>query len=222
MPLQIEVAHQLIQLLRTGGLSNGSGSFKTVIGVGHSVGSIVSHGIASQHTADFDAVVLTGFSKAMSGGPVSLAGIDLNAAALVDPARFTGLGYEYATSGSVGETQFFFFKAPNFDPKILDMSQALKQTLSIGELLTENPLPIASNFTKPVFVVNGENDLPNCLGNCMSPVNIAAQVIPDLYPAASNSSGWFILPTCGHGLNGHYTANVAYDQILAWLQKNSF
>lgn len=222
MPLQIEVAHELIQLLRTGSLSKQTSSFKKIIGVGHSVGSIVSNGITGRYPTDFDAVVLTGFSSSMPGGAVALSGIDLNIAALADPARFAGLGYDYATSGSIAAVEFFFFKAPNFDPKLLDMSQALKQTLSVGELLTETPLAVSSNFTAPVFVVNGENDMPNCLGNCMSPTNIPAQVIKELYPAASNTSSWYILPMCGHGLNAHYTADVAYDQIRTWLHGNSF
>ena len=222
MPLQIEVAHELVQLLRTGGLSDQTSSFKTVIGVGHSIGSVVSHGVTEKHPSDFDAVVLTGFSSTLPGSAVAFAGIDLNVAALTDPARFAGLAYDYATAGTIAGVEFFFFKAPNFDPKLLDMSQALKQTLSVGELLSMGALAASDNFTAPVFVVNGEKDLPNCLGNCMSPINIPAQVIQELYPAASNTSSWYILPTCGHGLNAHYTADVAYDQIHTWLQKIGF
>ncbi|KIX92260.1 uncharacterized protein Z520_12006 [Fonsecaea multimorphosa CBS 102226] len=222
MPLQIEIAHELVQLLRTGGFSNGTAPFEKVIGVGHSIGSIVSNGVTGKHPKDFDAAVLTGFSTSLPGGAISFSGIDLNIAALADPSRFDGLAYDYATAGSKAAVEFFFFKAPNFDPKILDMSDALKQTLAVGEIITDYSLAVASNFTAPVFVVNGGNDLPNCLGNCLSPTNISAQVIEELYPAASNTSSYYVLPVCGHGLNAHYTANVAYDQIYTWLQKNGF
>jgi pimeloyl-ACP methyl ester carboxylesterase len=219
--MHFEVAHQLIGMLRSGAFSGGSAPFKKVIGVGHSVGSITTNGVTAKYPKDFDAVVLTGFSVNQPGGGLSVAGINLQIAALADPARFDGLAYDYASSGSEAAIEFFFFKAPNFPPALLDMSLASKQTLSVGEMLTEQTSP-AKNFTGPVFVVNGENDMPNCVGNCMSPVNIQAQVLKEYYQAANNGSSYFVLPVCGHGLNAHYTANVAYDQIHTWLQKNGF
>lgn len=47
-PLEVEIAHQLIQMLRAGKF----GHFSKVVGVGHSFGSIITQAITSQYPAD--------------------------------------------------------------------------------------------------------------------------------------------------------------------------
>jgi hypothetical protein len=56
-PLQAEIDHCLITFLRQGKLV--AQAFKNIVGVGHSFRSIRS---LAKYPADFDAVVLTGFS----------------------------------------------------------------------------------------------------------------------------------------------------------------
>lgn len=58
--IQLEIAHQLVQSLRTDGISNHV--FKHVIGVGHSFGSFQANGLTTRYPDDLDAAVLTGFS----------------------------------------------------------------------------------------------------------------------------------------------------------------
>jgi hypothetical protein len=53
--LQIAIAHELIQLLRTGGISDHT--FEHVVGVGHSAGSFQTLGVTSQHSDGLDAAV---------------------------------------------------------------------------------------------------------------------------------------------------------------------
>ncbi|KAK3080770.1 hypothetical protein LTS18_013317, partial [Coniosporium uncinatum] len=65
--LEVAIAHELIQLLRAGNISNCA--FKKVVSVGHSFGSIQTVGLTSQHPKDLDAAVLTGFSTSAAGQP---------------------------------------------------------------------------------------------------------------------------------------------------------
>ncbi|KAJ9602696.1 hypothetical protein H2200_012890 [Cladophialophora chaetospira] len=218
--LQVVIAHELIQLLRTGGFANQT--FKRVVGVGHSYGSAQTASITAQYPKDFDAIVLTGWSADNSGMPVAFAGLDLAIANQVAPRRLAALNNGYLTSAGIEGTQFFFFREPQFDPLLLDLAEATKQTLSLGELLTNIPPKVSTNFTGPIIVVNGENDLPNCAGNCLVPYNKPAAVKAAFYPNASNGSSWYLAPSTGHGLTFHYTADAAYAHIHDFLKKNGF
>jgi hypothetical protein len=64
-PLQVSIAHELIQLLRTGGIAGHT--FEHVVGIGHSEGSFITNGVTALHPDDLDAVVLTGFSTDTTG-----------------------------------------------------------------------------------------------------------------------------------------------------------
>jgi pimeloyl-ACP methyl ester carboxylesterase len=219
--LQVAVAHELIKLLRTGGISGHA--FEHVVGAGHSFGSFLTHGLATQYPHDLDAAVLTGFSTSTTGMPAGFAAGDLTIASQAEPLRFANLSNGYVTSNSIQGTQFAFFRAPGFDPALLNLCEATKQTITIGEYLTTTSLfAIATNFTGPIDVVNGENDLLNCDGNCLLPHNLAAALKGELYPAASNGSSYYLGPGSGHFLNYHYAAPIAYEHIHDFIKQNGF
>jgi hypothetical protein len=71
-------------------------------------------------------------------------------------------------------------------------------------------------------VVDGENDLPFCQSNCVVPGNKAQAVLMGLYANAKATSTVFIADGAGHGLNLHYVAGQAYQQIFAFLKGNGF
>ncbi|KAK5944713.1 hypothetical protein PMZ80_001913 [Knufia obscura] len=219
-PLQLEIAHELVQLLRTGGISNHT--FENVVGVGHSFGSFQVAGLLSQYPDDFDAAVLTGFSTDRSGFAVAFAGVGLTIASQSQPLRFSDLSNGYFTSAAIQGTQHFFFRESNFDPALLNIAEATKQTITVGEFMTTGALTPSPKFKGPIDVVIGENDLPNCHGNCLLPYNLAAAVKDALYPAASNGSSWYLAPGTGHGLNFHYGAHMAYEHIHDFVKKNGF
>ena len=77
-------------------------------------------------------------------------------------------------------------------------------------------------FTGPVDVVDGRLDFAACGGNCDYPVDLAAALIPALYPRAANGSQSYLVPESGHNINAHYTAPKAYVQINAFLTANGF
>lgn len=87
--LQVAIAHELVQLLRTGGISNLT--FEHVVGLGHSFGSIQTVGLTSQYPDDLDAAVLTGFSTSTSGQAIFFSALDLTIASQNQPLRFSGL-----------------------------------------------------------------------------------------------------------------------------------
>jgi len=220
-PLEIAIAHSLIQMLRQGSIA--STSFSKVIGVGHSLGSELTNGITARYPSDLDAAVLTGFSVDSKGQPNFFSGLDLVIARENNPGRFPELCNGYLISENIAGNQFSFFRFPNFDPLVLAASEATKQTFTIGELFTNSMfMSPAPEFKGPIDVVDGENDLPFCQSNCLVPENKVAAVKSDLYPNAAVSSTYYIGKGAGHGLNLHYVAMDAYQHIFSFINSNGF
>ena len=71
-------------------------------------------------------------------------------------------------------------------------------------------------------VVNGENDFFYCGGDCGSPTNLAAEVQPFYFPAASNGSQYFLVPGAGHNINMHFKAELGWEHMNGFLKTNGF
>lgn len=111
-PVQIELAHALIQRLRNGSIAGYA--FENVIGVGHSLGSAITSAIAFNHNSDFDAIILTGFA-ALSENPQSvIASWDSVMANQDASGRLKDLDNGYFTQGSKRALQYAFYKYPFF------------------------------------------------------------------------------------------------------------
>lgn len=220
LPLQVEILHSIVQLLRQGAIAGHT--FTHVIGVGHSYGSIQTQAVTEMYPEDFDAVVLTGFTTSVTGMPIAFSSQDFAIASEVLPDRFAGLSHGYILTSLIQGIQFLFFRAPQFDPALLNLADLTKQTVTIGELLGARSPSVAAKFTGAIDVVVGENDVPDCQGNCFYPQNLVSAVRGELFPAARNSSSWYIVPGTGHGINFHYTANEAYAQIQTFVKNNGF
>ncbi|KAG8626045.1 hypothetical protein KVT40_006446 [Elsinoe batatas] len=218
-PLEIEVAASLARLLLAGSLSNTT--FTSVTGVGHSFGSVISQAVTNLYPSLFSAAILTGYTTNATALPAFILGINLQIASQNQPYRFSALNNGYVVGGTTSNNQIGFFRAPNFDPAILAAADAAKGTATYGEFfsLTAVTSP-AQNFTGPVAVVNGDADLPFCFGNCTTPTDLTADVLPVLYPNLdANRTGSYVAPLTGHGLNLHYTAGAAYAFIQDFLNK---
>ena len=236
-PLQVEIAHALVGLLRKAQI--GSYSFKNVIGVGHSAGSTVTQGVTTKYPQDFDAIILTGTSTSIAYVNLALASFDLTIANLDSSKNFAALPNGYLVQPNTQSIQFPYFRWPNFDPKsaspslllststadqcpVLAIEVANKQTQTIGELLTVGLIVAPStDFKGPVDVVLGENDLVFCGGDCTQPQDQSALVVPAFYPAASSSQN-YIVPGAGHSIFAHYSASKAFTQMITFLQTNGF
>jgi len=218
-PLEVGIAQSLSEMLRAGAFANDT--FSTVVGVGHSFGSIITQAITANYPESFDAAILTGFSVNSSALGVFITGLNLAIASQNQPIRFAALNNGYLVSSTVISNQIGFFRAPGFDPTILNLAEATKATVTLGELFTTGAVTtVASNYTRPIAVVNGAEDLPFCLGNCTYPTNLAAAVKLALYPNVPEGSFTaYLANTTGHGLNLHYSAVAAYTYIQDFLKQ---
>ncbi|KUJ14467.1 uncharacterized protein LY89DRAFT_650311 [Mollisia scopiformis] len=217
-PLEVEILQSLITMLKAGSFSNAT--FSTVIGTGHSFGSILTQAITSMYPTSLDTAILTGFSTNSTGMPIFTTGLNLAIAAQNQPYRFSGLSNGYLVSSSIISNQIAFFHAQDFDPDILNLAEATKGTVTFGELFTTTAVVgPASNFTGSVAVVNGAEDLPFCTGNCSYPTNLA-QAALELYPVAG-SKGTYLAPLTGHGVNLHYPAVAAYHYIQKFISNST-
>lgn len=152
-----------------------------------------------------------------------LASLDLQIASQNNPAKYFGLPNAYLIANNIIGTQFAFYHAQGFPYYNLLQGVAQSDTVTFGELLTMSSVMMtAKQFTGPIDVVDGENDLPFCQGNCNLPTNQAAAVKAALYPAASAGSQYYLAAGAGHGLNTHYSAKAAYTQIMSFVKANGF
>jgi pimeloyl-ACP methyl ester carboxylesterase len=216
--LHAEIANELVKLLRSGAVAGQA--FENVVGIGHSYGSVALAILTADHPEQLDAVILTGASPKPSGIDLDDASTNAAIANQLFPDRFGSLQNGYYISSSKENIQFVFLRAPNFDPKMLDLAEATKQTQSIAELLAFGEPPISKDFTGPVYVMNGLHDLPACSANCLVPQNQAAAVVDVVYPKASKGSGWYLVPGTGHGINYHYSAPDAYAHMHEFIKSN--
>ncbi|CAK4032900.1 alpha beta-hydrolase [Lecanosticta acicola] len=218
--MELEIANVLAKNLKNGTYSGLS--FQKVVGAGHSFGSVITEGITAKYPTTLDGAILTGFSTNSTAMPTFLQALNLAIASQNAPYRFSSpdLTNGYLVSSSAISTQIGFFRAPGFDPAILNLAEATKGTVTLGELLTTTAVVLpASNYTRPVAVVNGDNDLPFCFGNCSYPTNQAQAALTMLYQN-SNATGTYLAPTTGHGLNLHYSAVAAYHYIQDFVNEN--
>ena len=95
---------------------------------------------------------------------------------------------------------------------------------SLGELLATTGFQASpsSGFKGPVAIVNGQNDLVFCFGDCAVPSDAGEEIIRLLYPAASPNSKSFIVPQTGHAINAHKSAPEAFEDVNDWLHGLGF
>jgi pimeloyl-ACP methyl ester carboxylesterase len=216
-PLEVEIAQVLATSLRHGAFS--STKFEKVIGAGHSFGSIITNAITQQYPSTFDAAILTGFGTDLSDQPLFLQALNLALANRNQPLRFGALNNAFLVSDTIISNQIGFFKAPGFAPAILEQAEASKGSVTYGELNSLGGLGgLAANYTRPVTVIDGANDLPFCSGNCSYPTDQAKAVRPKYYPNVADADfGSYLAPLSGHGLSFHYSAAGAYEYVQEFL-----
>ncbi|CCG80514.1 Predicted protein [Taphrina deformans PYCC 5710] len=200
----IAVVNALTGQLRAGLIAGKA--FANVVHVGHSYGSIISNGLVGMSPNASNGLILTGYSSSAAAVPATLAGWDLQIASLNKPDRFgagsnSPLPNGYLLTGTIRSNQQTFFKYPQFDPLLLEYSEARKQPVTVGELITLAAGTVPTNFTGPVHVVTGANDFIFCGGDCTQPYQNYTSIpaaVKSLFPKASSFS--VNLPTgTGHG-----------------------
>lgn len=153
--LQVEIA-VLVGL--TAGLKAGTLSSSvpkanaSVFHVGHSYGSVITHGLATAAPPMSDGIVLTGYSTNLTWEGEFLISTGFHLANENQPSRFGGQSSGYLTWGDELANQYIFFAYPFFDPAVFAYSEAHKFPFSVGELVTGAVPADATAFNKPVLV----------------------------------------------------------------------
>ncbi|XDG04704.1 hypothetical protein ABKA04_004319 [Annulohypoxylon sp. FPYF3050] len=216
---QVAVTHALAGLLRDSEL--GGYRFDKVVGVGHSAGSTLTQGITTQYPKDFDAVILSGTSASADSVPLTMAAFNLINANTDPLPQFQHLPAGFLTQQSAAGIQFAFYRQPNFDENAFWEQVAHKQTNTLGVLLTLGGIVAPSTeFTGPVDIVNGENDLVFCGGNCLHPTDQNSVALSIFYPAASKGSQTYIAAGAGHAIAAHKSGPDSFKHMVQFLQDN--
>lgn len=111
--MHVEIAHQLIQYLRTAQI--GGFIFKIVVGVGHSAGSTISQAVTTKYPRDFDSIILTGASISTTYVGTGIASFSLQIANTDPSGRFAGIANGYLTQSTPQSIQFPFLSYPYYD-----------------------------------------------------------------------------------------------------------
>ncbi|KAL7660784.1 hypothetical protein ACMYSQ_000228 [Aspergillus niger] len=216
---QVAVTHALTQLLRSSKIGNYS--FQNVVGVGHSAGSTLTQAITTQYPKDFDAIILSGTSTNQNYVSLTMAAFNFINANSDSSGRFSSLPAGYLTQETSTGIQFAFYRYPNYDSTAFELQVAGKQTNTLGVLLTLGGLVAeAPDFTGPVDIILGENDLVFCGGNCSYPENQASLYTSTYYPNASSGSQYYLAEGSGHCIAAHKSASSSFQQMISFLQAN--
>jgi pimeloyl-ACP methyl ester carboxylesterase len=228
IPLHAAVANEIAAQLKRGQIIRGR-SFKKVIYVGHSLGSMIGVELAATYPDAVDALMLTGYALGPSSPLLFKTGLLPAKVAL--PARFGSLDSGYVVTSSMpGRQMAFYGRNGTFDPQVSALDFDTQQTVSIGEMATANMEKVASNYTGPVTVITGNQDATFCYvdetsdgsgpgGECGRGKTSAPAHVSSLFPAATNFSVT-VLDNIGHCINLHYEATVAYEVAHDWMDEH--
>lgn len=108
--VDVEIQHGLTSLIRQGWFNK---SFESVIGVGHSYGSIIQLA-QNANPKDVNAAVLTGFVNDVASLSYTIAANNPAIAAINNPKLWGNLPYGYVVHDTAISIQLPFFRAPYF------------------------------------------------------------------------------------------------------------
>ena len=211
VPAAVEIHHQIAQALRNGKV--GGRKFEKVAYVGVSYGSVMGNTHSAKYPKDFDAIVLTGYSRFLKpAAPGVLITPLAIPAALVD-RRFSKLplGY-FAMSNQAGRDALIW--TGSYDKALLDADWKTQEIVTVGEAISSQFInEIADGYTNPVLVITGDKDqifcglaLPGVTGETHCTDQLAKT--GSLYPNADYD--YVMIPDSGHVLSFHYSAHQTF------------
>jgi alpha-beta hydrolase superfamily lysophospholipase len=168
-------------------------------------------------------VIITGYLHRPSNPAVTAGNYPANQ----DP-KFQGLGLdnEYLTSrpGVRGAS----FHSSSSDPAVVAYDESQKDIVSrtgLLDFLGQRGVAAANNVsnrvTVPVLVVNGQQDAIFCYDasfNCADLTAVTANETP--FYAAAKSFKLIMIPSSGHDLVLHPSANDSFKAIDQWIKAN--
>jgi pimeloyl-ACP methyl ester carboxylesterase len=230
VPAQVEVHHDIITKLRNGDI--GGRKFSKVAYIGHSFGSVLGNSHSSTYPNDVDALILTGYTKFIKPTLPGIAVTPLALPAVLVSSRYSDLDLGYmAMSYDAGRVSLLFTNDESEWPQeIIPLDRSTQDTVTVGEFISAIfSTDVANDYTGPVQVITGHKDqvfcgisLPEVTGetNCgEGDQNMIAQT-GTLYPKANYS--YVDIPSTGHVLNYHYTANQTFKAAHDFLKDHGF
>lgn len=207
------VTHQIVTALRDGTL----GRYRTVVGVGHSYGSIVWMAEAASYH-DVNALVLTGMLHQLSTDQLT-AFVGALQPAAADP-KFAGqdLPDGYLTT-KPGTRAGFFLDPQTAIPGAAGWDEASKATGTTGELTFTTATETADSLKirVPVLALVGAEDALLCTADlpCATGAELCQRERPT-YPAQTPLSAVSI-PRTGHSINLHRAGPRAAAIANRWI-----
>ncbi|KAJ7597689.1 hypothetical protein C8J56DRAFT_326216 [Mycena floridula] len=220
IPIGAGVISRIANHLKTSSIISGVKPFNKVIGVGHSLGSLMLNfgAITEGEQFPFDGIVLTGYlnvSVVSSTGRPSLF-----PARDIDPLRWSDLDPNYITTDSV-RTVFYPPNPNSFSPRMILLDDLTKDVGSVFGLdqIPSGSLPVV-NYTGHVAKVVGSEDLSSCVDGICSDVAALRASESTLWPAAK-SFDVAVSNGSGHDLNLDFFALNAFNIFFSFVEKFS-
>ncbi|HEX4864393.1 MAG TPA: alpha/beta hydrolase, partial [Acidimicrobiales bacterium] len=213
-----ESLHRLVDIIRGPGI--GGHSFRRVVSVGHSAGSLAS-GLEAGTYGDVDGVVLTGILGPNASGivnddkrilgafvPVADDPILRHLPVAADPGYMTLLPQARVP---------LFYRVPPADPTLIVVDETLKDVMTVGQWATHGDAAEAcGSIPCPTLVINGQYDAfhfdPGVDADIGSVLARAERAAPAHYTFAPP------VADMGHNLNQHPEARGFYESIGKWLR----
>lgn len=198
------------------------GRFAHVVGVGHSLGSVVLNQVAGEYPGDFDAMVLTGFSHSINS--VNATALALSSYVLpAGESEFAGRGLDafYLSTQRGGRRALYAGEA--VAAEVLDWDDRNRDTANLVELggLGRFQIPNRSRaITVPVFVVDGGADAVFCglmSGDCTDSASLQDSEVAWFGPRAAVTA--WLVPGVGHNVTVHRDAASVDAGITAWIDR---
>lgn len=212
------VLHQLVQDLRNGSFSGVS--FSKIVLVGHSFGATTVIEEASQF-ADAGGIIIVGVMHTVNATGAA-AVITSFYPAHNDP-KFAQSSLPPGYNTSIPGTRLASFYNPaDADADVIVEDEALKQTITDGELATvfTGLSPTATLVIHvPVLVAVGEKDITVCglLLSCATNAVIVTREAAFYSPHACLEG--FVLPSSGHSINLHTNAPQWFQAAIDWTNR---
>ncbi|KAI9823957.1 MAG: hypothetical protein M1819_001109 [Sarea resinae] len=220
--LQAAVIAKIAEGLKEGQF--GLRSFKKVVYVGHSLGSVIGNTLATLFPDSVDGLMLTGYS-AVAWYPVVLATLPIPAN-LWNSSEFGDLSPGYMASSSYANRRDLIFGHDGTfanELRVLEFEE--QNTAPLGEIISIIPT-VATNFTGPVSVITGYQDTAFCStlsaeGACGEGDSSLPGQVKILFPNSSNFT-YYTPADMGHCLNIHYKAPEVFAYANNWFADHGF
>lgn len=233
MPLQTELLHQLISIVKTAPKTASPNSkdsnplgktFPKIVLVGHSLGSYLSVSLARSYPHDASALILTGYSRQLNLPHVRSA--PWTSAPLVFPFRFSADKYlhnlEYLTIATLeGREQGFYSNDTDaaykvYDPEIARTDFEYSDANTLGEVISlGNWGEGADEYRGAVMVATGQRDWVCCSPPDEECVRRLCET-GKTFPKAKKYEVWAPERT-GHDLTLEYSAGRTLEVVHEFL-----